>query len=138
MAWLVSGSESYRLGVVMVALLNGLAIFAAASAMVELADRLIIPDDGRRRRAMIRGGGIVMSVVLILVAFSVGGAHVSDGLADVLWAAAAAGAVAYGLVLPCVWGNTGAALVLASVAGTTKGGSHLARSSSVSLPLGWC
>ncbi len=120
MAWLVSGSESYRLGVVMVALLNGLAIFAAASAMVELADRLIIPDDGRRRRAMIRGGGIVMSVVLILVAFSVGGAHVSDGLADVLWAAAAAGAVAYGLVLPCVWGNTGAALVLASVAGTTK------------------
>jgi hypothetical protein len=119
MSWLVSGAHTARMGQVTVALLGGCAIFAAASAMVELARRLALSGDGRRRTGML-AVGVVATGLLMLVVFSVSRANVADGYADTLWSAAAVGAVAFGLVLPEEDRNLGAAALLAAVAGLTK------------------
>ncbi len=119
MSWLVSGIHSDRLGVITVALLNAFAVLAAASAMVELSRRLSIGTTSSRR-AVILGAGIVAGAALIMVSFDVAGIVATNGLADLLWASAAVGAVSYGLVLPVEPATVGAALVLAAVAGTTK------------------
>jgi hypothetical protein len=57
---------------------------------------------------------------LVLLVFSVSGPSMLDGYADALWSVAAVGAVTFGLILPCETANTGAAVILATVAGTTK------------------
>jgi hypothetical protein len=119
MSWLVSGLHTDQLGVVMVALLNSLAVLAAASAMVEISRRLAIGTENTVR-TVILGAGIATGVALIMVSFDVAGTLATDGLADLLWASAAVGAVAYGLVLPIEPATVGAALILAAVAGTTK------------------
>jgi hypothetical protein len=119
LTWLAAGTKSYRLGVVMIALLNTLAIFAAGTAMVGLAARLAL-STGRVRRVSIRWAGVAAMVSLMVVAFAVAGGIIADGYADVLWSAAAVGAVTYGLMLPINAANLGAAAILASAAGLTK------------------
>jgi hypothetical protein len=116
----VSGVESDRLGVVMVALLNVIAIFAAASAMIEVARPLATRNDDRRRFIRVQAAGIAMVVVLMMVAFAVAGQYIANGYADMLWSSAAVGAVVYGLVLPQEPSNMYVALILAVVAGLTK------------------
>lgn len=117
-SWFVSGLHTYRLGVVIVALLGTLAALAAASASVELARRLAVFADRGVRRTVILGVGVVTTGLLVIVAFGQG--SLTSGYADSLWSVAAVGAVAFGLVLPCELANTGAAVILAAVAGTTK------------------
>ncbi len=118
-SWFVSGLHTYRLGVVMLALLGALAALAAASVSVELARRLAV-SAGRWRRVVILGIGVATTGALVMLAFAVTGFDMVDGYADALWAAAAVGAVAFGLVLPCEPATIGAAAILAAVAGTTK------------------
>jgi hypothetical protein len=120
MTWLVAGVSTARLGTVVIAVLGALAILAAASAVMEAARRLAVLDGDRRRRLSILGFGAVIGVLFIMVAVGVARDSLTNGYADVLWSAAAVGAVGYGLVLPCEPAGLGAAALLAVVAGTTK------------------
>jgi hypothetical protein len=118
--WFVSGLHTDWLGVVMMALLGTLAVVAAASALVEVARKLAGNTDESVRRTVVLGTGVLATGLMVLVAFGVSGVFILDGYADALWSAAAVGAVVFGLVLPCEPANTGAAVILATVAGTTK------------------
>ena len=126
LSWTVSGLSTVRSGVVMIALLNALAVVAASTGAMELARHIVQSSSSdstiasRFGRASVLGAGAVCSVLLALTAFREAGIALIDGHADLLWAAAAVGAVTYGLVLPWKRGHLGAALLLACVAGTTK------------------
>ncbi|MHB1777225.1 MAG: hypothetical protein ACYCU7_14720 [Acidimicrobiales bacterium] len=117
LSWLVTGEHSYRLGVVVIAVLNACAVTSAASVAIEaaLAGR---PAGGRRRLAA--AGGVVVAGALVLAAFGVAGPFATNGYADLLWASAAVGAVGYGLVLPLERRHVAAACLLLAVAGLTK------------------
>ena len=129
-SWLVTGNRSDELGVVLIALLNAFAVIAAAWSAVEVGRRC-----GRRvaahhaqhgtrpRRGRLEApavAGIVVASLLVLVAFGVAGPFATDGYADLLWAACATGAIAFGLVLPGRGPELGVAAVLVAVAGLTK------------------
>jgi hypothetical protein len=120
LTWLVAGVKSYRLGVVMIALLNALVIFAAGTAMVELGSRLALRTSDASERSRARLIGAVAMIGLMIMAFGLSSNIIANGYADALWAAAAVGAVAYGLVLPISAPSYGTALALASGAGLTK------------------
>jgi hypothetical protein len=120
LTWFITGANSVRLGVVMVTLLNGLAVFAIGIAVVDVASRLAGMGEDASQRLRTHTAGVVLTVGIVLVAFSTAGVIISDGYADVLWSCAAVGAVAYGLVLPLAASNVGAAAILVSVAGLTK------------------
>ncbi len=118
--WFVSGLHTDRLGLVIVSLLGACAALAAASAIVEVARKLAASPEDRRRRTVVLGSGVLAMGLLTLLVFAVAQSDIVDGHADALWSAAAVGAVAYGLVLPCEAPNVGVAMILAAVAGTTK------------------
>lgn len=120
LAWLIAGSHSVRLGVVLIALLNALAIVAAGTAMVELGQKLASSLQGERHRTAVRAAGACAMVALLVVSFDVAWQNLANGYADVLWSAVAVGAVAYGLVLPVSAANLGTAAALTVVAGVTK------------------
>lgn len=120
LAWLIAGAHSVRLGVVLIALLNALAILAAGTAMVELGTTLAASVSGARRRAAVRAAGACAMVGLLIVSFDVAWQNLANGYADVLWSAVAVGAVAYGLVLPVTAANLGTAAALTVAAGVTK------------------
>lgn len=107
--WLVTGDRGYLLGVVIVALLNACAVASAAWVAIEVG-----------RRCGARVAGVVVAGLFVLVAFGVAGPFATDGYADLLWAAAAVGAVGFGLVLPGRGHDLGAAVLLLVVAGLTK------------------
>ncbi|HEY7947715.1 MAG TPA: hypothetical protein VID75_08565 [Acidimicrobiales bacterium] len=130
-AWLVTGVDSDRFGVVIVALLNACAVMAAAWVLVDLGRRCARWSANRSEPGDAlstgRGAGIVPSLVgsvaaglLVLVAFGVAGPFATNGYADMLWATAAVGAVGFGLVLSGRRSDLGAAAVLLAVAGLTK------------------
>jgi hypothetical protein len=118
--WFLTGANNIRLGVVMVTLLNGLAMLAVATAIIDVASRLAGTSQDALQRRRTRIAGVVLTLGIVVVAFSTAGVIISDGYADVLWSTAAVGAVAYGLVLPLAASNIGAAAILVSVAGLTK------------------
>src|ERR1039458_1940675 len=120
LTWLAAGVKSYRLGVVMIALLSALSVMAAGTAVFEVASGLAssTEDASRRRRTLVVAVALMAGVMF--VAFSAAGALAASGYADLLWASAAVGAVSYGLVLQSSSANVGAAAVLATVAGVTK------------------
>jgi hypothetical protein len=108
-AWRLSGQAfDYRLGQLVVTILNAAAVLALARGVVEAMPR---PDGWWAR---IAGAAVTVG------AFGMAGAYGVDGLADLLWAAAAAGAVVWGLILPTDARNCSVAVVLALVAGMTK------------------
>lgn len=129
-SWLVTGNRSDELGVVVIALLNACAVVAAAWAAVEIGRRCggrvaehhahHGTEPGRGRLEAPAVAGILVATLLVLVAFGVAGPFATDGYADLLWAASATGAVAFGLVLPGRGPDLAAAAVLLAVAGLTK------------------
>ena len=123
LSWKISGLSSVRSGVVIIAVLSALAVLAAATGVMELARRTVPPDstaENRLSQSVLLGVGAVLSVLLALTAIRAAGQAAIDGHADLLWAAAAVGAVTYGLVLPSTRTHVGTAMLLAAVAGTTK------------------
>jgi hypothetical protein len=123
LSWTVLGSDTVRSGVVVIALLNAFAVLAACSGVMELARRVALsgsPNENRSGRGVALGIGAVLSALLSLVAFRTASLAAVDGHADLLWAAAAVGAVTYGLVLPWTNAHLGTAILLAAVAGTAK------------------
>ncbi|MHB8498445.1 MAG: hypothetical protein ACYDES_10750 [Acidimicrobiales bacterium] len=144
--WAVTGAHSYRLGVVVIALLNACALAVAAFSVVEcgrlLSGRLLsgpasvgagsgskkdLRDPSRSRSegtakviALVPLAiGIVAAVLLVVIAFGIVGPFMTDGYADPTWSLAAVGAVAYGLQLP-VRQSAGVTAVLLMVVGLTK------------------
>jgi hypothetical protein len=71
-------------------------------------------------RVIVRVGGVVAGCAICVVAFAISGAAGVNGYADLLWAAAAAGSVVWGLVLPRSPRALTIAWVCAVVASLTK------------------
>jgi hypothetical protein len=117
-SWLVTGDHGYRLGVVMVALLDACALAAAAWVAVDVGRR--VGAAVRHRPAVAYTAGVVVAGLLVLAAAGVVGPFATNGYADPLWASAAVGAVGFGLVLPGRGRDAGAAVLLLAVAGLTK------------------
>jgi hypothetical protein len=122
LSWRVTGNSSDRLGVVVVALLNACVVMVAAWALVEATrgglDRL--RPTGATGSGLLALLGPVIAGGAVLCAFGVMGPYATNGYADPLWAMAAVGAMAYGLILPCTRRNLGVTLLLIAVAGLTK------------------
>jgi hypothetical protein len=131
----VTGDQSIRLGVVVVALLNTCALAAAAFAVVEAGRRFtgrlpVVPSGGlshapagagsRVARAAPSAAGAVAAAALVFVAFGITEPFMTNGYADPLWSLAAVGAVAYGLQLGDRPPDRGATLILLLVTGMTK------------------
>jgi hypothetical protein len=138
----VTGNQSIRLGVVVVALLNTSALVVAAFALLDAGRRFSArlstvpsgdgagPDDSRPDRAvgtaarLVRAAptvvGVLAAVAVIFVAFGITEPFMTDGYADPLWSLAAVGAMAYGLQLGVRRPDQGAAFVLVLVAGMSK------------------
>ena len=129
-SWLVVGGRSLRLGVVVIALLNACAVAAAAWVVAEVgrraADRVLVVRTGTRPGpawawALVPlAVGVVAAGLVALAAFGAAGDGAVDGYADLLWSAAAIGAVGFGLTLSGQGSDLAAAVVLVGVAGLTK------------------
>jgi hypothetical protein len=137
LAWHVTGNQSDRLGVVVVALLNTCALAVGAFALVEAGRQC-----AHRARSRLPGGddvtatsdapprdasglwplgvSIVVAVLLIFVAFGTTEPFMTNGYADPIWTLAAVGAVAYGLQLSMNRVNQTVALLLVLIAGLSK------------------
>jgi hypothetical protein len=122
LAWRVTGDQSVRLGVVVIALLNTCALITAAYALVvtgrRAARRLAAPS-GRVPPAPVVVGAIG-AVLLVFVAFGITGPFMTNGYADPIWSLAAVGAVAYGLQMGAGRTEQGVVLILVLVAGMSK------------------
>jgi hypothetical protein len=137
-AWWVTGSESDRIGTVLIAVVNLCAAVTAAWALVELGSVLTTrlrsrnPQDagpGPRGAArpvppflgqLPRWSGAVAAVLVVFTFFGVTSAFVTNGYADPLWSVAAVGAVAYLFLLPASGPGLGSAVILLAVAAETK------------------
>jgi hypothetical protein len=134
-SWSLTGNHSYRLGVVIISLLNACAVAALAWVLVEggrlAAGRLTarrgqIGADGSHgtrgtRWAVVPAAtGVVVAGLLVLATFGVIGPFATNGYADPLWSIAAAGAIGYGLCLPLRAKYVGVAAILLAVCGLTK------------------
>jgi hypothetical protein len=133
-AWRVTGDQSMRLGVVVIAILNTCALAAAAYALIDagrhVAARLTADDrDGVSDPTGAAAGGapvvpmavgVVSAGLLVFIAFGVCEPFMTNGYADPIWALAAVGAIAYGLQLGVNRTNQGVALILLLVAGMSK------------------
>lgn len=146
LAWKVTGTESPRLGVVVVAMVNAAAVVVAAWAMVELGCdaarrlgrhgrpgsaaggqrlRTGLGHDPNRCLGVDRSllpavAGACTALVLAVIAFGVCEPSLTNGYADPLWSVSAVGATAYGLQMTNGRGRLGIAALLVMVAGETK------------------
>jgi len=120
LSWQLTGNHSDRLGVVVVTLLNASATLATAWVIVEIGRIAGRKQEPQRRARFAELIGAVCAVLFVLVAFDVFGPFATNGYADPLWSMAAAGAIGYGLILPCSRRNVGAAAILLAVSGLTK------------------
>ena len=108
-AWQVTGQQfDYRLGQIVVAMLNGCAVVLLARGASVAA--------GPRRRVL----GASVGAFLVLGCFGVAGSTGTNGYADLLWSAAAVAAVLWGLVLPSDAVHRSTGIVLALVSANTK------------------
>ncbi len=122
LSWRITGSSSDRLGVVVVALLNTCVVIVAAWALIEATRGGLVRfgPAGTSRSLLLALIGPIIAGGAVLCAFGVMGPYATNGYADPLWAMAAVGATAYGLILPSTRRNLGVALILIAVAGLTK------------------
>jgi hypothetical protein len=118
-AWELTGNHNDRLGVVVIALLNACAVASTAWCLVE-AGRTTAGRESRRGQLVPLAAGVLSGGLFVVVAFGIFGQFATNGYADPLWSAAAAGAVGFGLLLPRRRSYTAAAVVLLAVAGLTK------------------
>jgi hypothetical protein len=121
LSWRVSGSDTDRVAVVLVAALNACALFVAGWGVVEAARRSaarthVSPRDEVPH--LVLGG--FLAVFVVLVAGGVLGTFGTNGYADPLWSLAAVAAVIYGLVLPPTGSDLGLVAIVLGVAGLSK------------------
>jgi hypothetical protein len=121
-AWRVTGDDSARLGVVVVAVLNTCVLITAVWAMVEAGWRAavrLMPERGRATSAPLIVG-VVVAALLVFVGFGITEPFMTNGYADPIWSLAAVGAVAFGLQLDRSHASQAVALLLLLVAGMSK------------------
>jgi hypothetical protein len=92
-------------------LLNGCALGVVGTGIAAV---------GSSGRQLTRIGAVAAAGAVCLVGFAISGQYGVDGYADLLWAAAAAGAVIWGLVLPRSTQTLVIAWICAAVASMTK------------------
>ncbi len=122
LAWRLTGDQTARLGVVVIALLNTCALAVAAAAVVEAGRRAAVrltPTSARLTLVPVVVGAVA-AVLLVFVAFGITEPFMTNGYADPIWSLAAVGAVAYGLQLENTGANQRVALILLLVAGLSK------------------
>jgi hypothetical protein len=122
LAWRITGDQSVRLGVVVVAILNTCALATAAWALVEAGRRAGVRLSSHRRRSPLAPMivGAVAAVLLVFVSFGITEPFMTNGYADPIWSLAAVGALAFGLQLERSRTNQAVALILLLVAGMSK------------------
>src|SRR5580692_2476398 len=91
LAFAFYGLGNLHLAVDMTVLLNACAVGVVAVGIATVAST---------GRLIARVGGVVAGCAICVVAFAVSGIYGLNGYADLLWAAAAVGAIVWGLVLP--------------------------------------
>ncbi len=126
-AWSVTGNQTMRLGVVVIALLNTCALATAAFALVELgrkfSARLSLAGDRSDTgftTSLPMISGVAAGVLLIFIAFGINEPFMTNGYADPMWSLAALGAVVYGLQAGGGRSEQGAVAILVIVAGMSK------------------
>jgi hypothetical protein len=102
LAFAVFGRGDLHVATDMTVLLNACALGIVAAGVAAV---------GSRRRPVTRLAAIAAAGAICLAGFAVSGGYGVDGYADLLWAAAAVGAIIWGLVLP----RSSQALVVASI-----------------------
>ncbi len=142
LAWSVTGDQSLRLGVLVIAVLNVCALAVAAFAVVEFGRRAAIhllpndrpggtgrgvcPSDRSHRvasthMAMIPAVlGVLSGTALVFVAFGITEPFMTNGYADPIWSLAAVGAVALTLQMTAGRSELGAGFLLVLVVGMSK------------------
>jgi hypothetical protein len=141
LAWRVTGDQSQRLAVVVIALLNSCAVVTASWALVQagrVAALRLGSGEGDRDAALLSGRpvsvpagptglalapmviGVVSAVLLVFVAFGIAEPFITNGYADPIWSLAAVGAMAYGLQAGASRANLGVTGILIMVAGLSK------------------
>ena len=146
--WSVTGNQSDRLGVVVIAILNTCALggrgirarragtslrgppcVASHSAASHSAASHSAASHSAAADGVVAEGtlpmapmvvGVVAAVLLVFVAFGIAEPFMTNGYADPIWSLAAVGAVAYGLQMELGRVQQGAALLLVLVAGLSK------------------
>jgi hypothetical protein len=110
-AWGIAGSASLRSAQLVVAALSAAAVGAAA---------VLVGSAVAERRPFWWALGAACGVGFALGAYGLAGAGATNGYVDLLWSAAAVGAVVAGLLGPIEPGRMAAARLLALAAGLTK------------------
>ncbi len=122
--WVANGMEvgsaaSFRLGQIVVGVLNGCALVALGTAMLRVS------TSATRRTGHVPDwvAGVAAAVVAALLCTAAAGSagrYLTNGFADAPWVFAAAFAVVFGLFLPVSPSNLGVAAVGVAVAGQIK------------------
>jgi hypothetical protein len=111
LAFALFGTGTLRVAVEVTALLNACAVGVVGVGIASI---------GAGGRQAARTVALIVAAVLCLVGFAVAGDYAVNGYADLLWSAAAVGAVVWGLVLPRNRQALAVAWACAMVAGLTK------------------
>ena len=121
LSWLVTGTRSYRQGVVVIAVLNGCAVASCAWVLVDAGRAVAASRPATLARRLVPlAAGVTAAGMVAVAAFGIAGSGATNGYADLLWSASVAAAVGYGLVLSGRGTNLGAVVVLLGVAALTK------------------
>ena len=107
-----AGTVSLRLATAITAILNACALATLGCGLCALSECAT--------RISSRVIATMAAICLCLIGFGLSGVYGVGGYADLLWAASAAAAVLWGLVLPLSGRHLAIAWVLATVAGLTK------------------
>jgi len=144
--WVVNGmaagsAASYRLGQIVIGVLNGCALVALGAAILQVPNPVTYragrsggaasrgaASGGAGSLPAIRGGSrrivhmsaAVVAALLCLAAAGSAGRYLTNGFADAPWVFAAAFAVVFGLFLPVTPPNLGVAAIGVAVAGQIK------------------
>jgi hypothetical protein len=114
------GPENLHLATDMTVLLSACALGVVGTGIAATGTGPGISAAGSRERQPARIAAVVAAGAICIAGFAVSGVSEVQGYTDLLWAAAAAGAVIWGLVLPPSTQALGVAWICAVVASLTK------------------
>lgn len=117
--WALTGVHTIRLAVVIVAIVNAAAVLCLSCGLLEVG-RAVSRRSNRLPALLALGGGAIAATAIVLIAFGIQEPFITNGYADPLWAACAAGAVVFGLQLDDRPAWRAAAGILVVAAGMTK------------------
>ena len=131
LSFIAVGKIDPRAGVIMTALLNACALGVAACGIAlvpqHFQETKRLRDSSTKHRLpqetlrwLTQSFAVVLGVAVLAAGFGLAGEYAINGYADLMWAAAATGAVVFGLVLPTKRTNAAMAWALSTTAALTK------------------